>query len=400
MKIRNEGHQQAEYQKAVDILTSQGKFHISLGLERMNAILALMDNPQNALKYVHVAGTNGKGSVCAMLSSILAQSGLKVGLFASPHVFEYTERIKINGEEIPSADFAEKISKIVDLGDKNGIPLTEFEILTALAFDYFKEQTVDIVILETGLGGRLDATNVIEKPLCSVITRIDFDHTERLGDTLEKIAREKAGIIKNGSPVVVSGHNPGYETIMAAAQSLSAKIYEPEGLQKKFTDAMALKGSYQWENLSVVLKTIDVLRGFGIFVSEDDIISGLAQTYHPCRFEYDKKRNILIDGAHNPDGALVLRKSLEENFPNQSYRFIFGCLKNKDYAQMMKNLFKKGDEIYFYHFDSPNSCAVSDLAEMCKLESKAFRNYEKSEKLTVICGSFYMLKEFLANVTS
>jgi len=204
------------YEQAIELLTSQGKFYISLGLDRIEKILELLNNPHKHMKFIHVAGTNGKGSVCAILNSIFIQQGYKTGLYTSPHVFDYTERIKINDEEISKEDFAQKVFEIEELAQKNDIHLTEFEILTAIAFSYFKENNCDIVILETGLGGRFDATNVITSPLCSIITSISFDHTERLGNTIEEIAFEKAGIIKN-APVVIQKNNRGFETIKEIA---------------------------------------------------------------------------------------------------------------------------------------------------------------------------------------
>ena len=179
------------YSDAVNLLTSVGKFHISLGLDRMYAILELLGNPQDKLDCIHVAGTNGKGSVCAILSSILVSSGKKVGLYTSPHLFKYTERIKICGNNISDENFTKYVFEISELADRNNIDLTEFEILTAVMFKYFADNNVDVVVLETGLGGRFDATNVIKKNLCSIITHVDFDHTERLGNTIDKIAYEK-----------------------------------------------------------------------------------------------------------------------------------------------------------------------------------------------------------------
>lgn len=191
------------YYDAVNLLTSVGKFHVSLGLERISKILDLLGNPQDKLDCIHVAGTNGKGSVCAILASILNCAGKKVGLYTSPHIFKYNERIQISGKCITDEDFAKYVFELSNLADKNNIDLTEFEILTAVMFKYFADNCVDVVVLETGLGGRFDATNVIKKNLCSVITHIDYDHTERLGNTLDKIAYEKAGIIKAGCPCIV-----------------------------------------------------------------------------------------------------------------------------------------------------------------------------------------------------
>lgn len=391
-----------KYQQAIDILTSQGKFYINLGLDRVQKYLELIGNPQDKLKFIHVAGTNGKGSVCAMLSAILKQK-INVGLFTSPHVFDYTERIKINDVEISKQDFAQGLNDIIDLADKNDIHLTEFEILTIAAFEYFEKNNVDIVVLETGLGGRLDSTNVIKNNICSIITNIDFDHTERLGDTIEKIAFEKAGIIKQNCPVIVSEKNAGFEVIKEFAdKNNSEMIIASEARIEPFVLQSALKGTYQQENLALALTAIEVLNKSGFEINEKQISDGLKQVKHPCRFEYLKEHNIIIDGAHNPSGTLQLRKSIEHYFPNQEIKFIFGCLRNKEYKKMLANLFDTKTftpEIYFYHFDNPNSCEYDELASVCEFTTKPFNEYENNKtKLTVICGSFYMIKELLDNM--
>lgn len=397
------------YKQAIDILTSQGRFHISLGLERVQAIIEILNAQRcragmpdllSQLKFIHVAGTNGKGSVCTMLSAILSRTHkptLQVGLFTSPHVFEYTERIKINDVEINKETFAKKITKIIELAQKHNIHLTEFEILTVVAFEYFAENNVDVVILETGLGGRLDSTNVIEKNICSIITHIDLDHTERLGNTIEKIAIEKAGIIKENCPVLISENNAGFKTIKKIAkEKISQIILSVPCMREVGGEGFTLQGTYQKENLALVLKAIEILNQNGFDISQENIEQGLKNVKHPCRFEYFEEENILIDGAHNPNGTKVLRESLDVYFPNKKINFIFGCLKNKNYPEMMKNLFTSKDDIYFFHFDSPNACSYQELAGACKFASKPFSEYKKDKNtITVICGSFYMIKEVL-----
>lgn len=396
------------YNKAVSILASQGKFYINLGLERVQNIIDILNEQRrragkpdllSQLKFIHVAGTNGKGSVCAMLSAILRVNGLKVGLFTSPHVFEYTERIKINDIEIEKETFAKRVINIVELAQKNDIHLTEFEILTVAAFDYFAQNNVDIVILETGLGGRLDATNVIENNICSIITHIDFDHTERLGDTIEKITYEKAGIIKSACPVIINKKNKGISVIKKIAKEKKSQVLAIDSRADFPTENPPLKGVYQKENFSLVLKAIEVLNKSGFDIPPENIKTGLENVKHPCRFEYLKEQNILIDGAHNPNGTKALRESLDYYFPNQKFRFIFGCLNNKDYPQMMKNLFTPKDSIYFYSFDNKNSCTYEELSRVYELNSKPFSAFEKDDNvLTVICGSFYMIKELLTKM--
>lgn len=381
------------YENAIKTLTSQGKFYINLGLERISAILEILGNPQDKLDCFHIAGTNGKGSVCAILASVLQEYGKKTGLYTSPHIFEYTERIKINGEDISKEDFAYYVTNICEIADKNQIHLTEFEILTAAAFKYFADNNVDVVVLETGLGGRFDATNVIKKNLCAIITHIDLDHTERLGNTKDKIAFEKAGIIKPNCPVVTS---EGYEAIKDAADAQNSLLL----FTAPFADTtnLSLKGTYQQENLALALTALKL-----VFpeIPQSIVDEGLKKVKHPCRFQVIEDKNLIIDGAHNPNGITGLRESLDYYYPNKYRRFVFGCLRNKDYKKMMEILFEQGDEIYFYHFNNKNSCTVEELQTACQFQSKEFKSLtelpQKENTMTIVCGSFYMLQEIIKN---
>ncbi len=379
------------YEKALNLITSQGKFHINLGLERISAILDLIGNPQDKLKCFHVAGTNGKGSVCAILNTILTEADFKTGLFTSPHLFRYTERIKINNQEINEEIFAEKIFKINKIAEENNIHLTEFEILTAVMFEYFAENNVDYAVIEVGLGGKYDSTNVIKNPLCSIITTIDFDHTERLGKTIEEITEQKCGIIKSCCPVVASSSNKGIETI---------KSFTKENqliLSKNFENyELSLKGNYQKENLNLALTAIKTVLPD---IDEKTIKNALKHVVHHGRFEYFENKKILIDGAHNPNGIKALRENLDIYFKNQKLRFVFGCLKNKDYPKMINLLFKDGDEIYFNHFNHTNSATYKDLSSVCKYPSKEFNGkLPEFDGITIICGSLYMINEVMKNL--
>ena len=377
-----------DYKNAVELLTSQGKFYINLGLERISAVLDWLGNPQDKLKYIHVAGTNGKGSVCAIIDAILSKAGMKTGLYTSPHIFDYTERIKINGSDISQNDFSKYVFKICEIADKNNIHLTEFEILTAVMFKYFVDNNVDVVILETGLGGRFDATNVIKSNLCSIITHIDLDHTERLGNTKSKIAFEKAGIIKPDCPVFTC---EGYEEIKDKADECNSLFV----LVTPFEDTtnLSLKGSCQQENLSLALAAVRYLFPQ---ISENTIQQALKEVKHPCRFQ-PCNNDLIVDGSHNPNGALALRESLDFYYPDKKRCFVFGCLRNKDYKKMMEILFAKGDDIYFYHFNNKNSCTVEELQNVCEYPSKVFKSLDElpSDRLKIVCGSFYMLKEII-----
>lgn len=373
-----------DYKDAIDVITSKDNFYIDLGLDRISQVLEKLGNPQDKLNCIHVAGTNGKGSVCAILDSILREAGYKTGLYTSPHIWEYTERIKVSGEDISQESFAEYVEKITNIG----IHLTEFEILTVMAFLYFKDMNVDVVVLETGLGGRLDATNVIKKNLCAIITQIDLDHTDRLGDTKEKIAYEKAGIIKHDCPVVTS---MGFEAIKDKAdEENSMFIFTSPFVEQKYLDVLTLKGKHQAENLSLALTALGYLFPE---ITEDVILKGLAKVKHPCRFEYFKDKNLIVDACHNPNGVQALRENLDSYFPTEERRFIFGCLKTKDYEKMMDILFREGDEVYLNPFNYPNACSYEELTEKCPVSSKQYVPdiSLNPDKLNIICGSFYMI---------
>ena len=373
-----------DYENAIKLLTSKDNFYIDLSLNRIKKALERLNNPQDTLKCIHVAGTNGKGSVCAMLESILREAGFKTGLYTSPHIWEYTERIKVNGNDISKERFAQYTEKICSLG----VHLTEFEILTIIAFLYFKDENVDIVVLETGLGGRLDATNVIKSNLCAIITQIDLDHTDRLGNTKEEIAQEKAGIIKPDCPVITS---MGYEAIRDKADECDSMfILTSPYVNPDYAEALALKGQHQIENLALVITAIEYLFKD---ITTETIKSGLKKVKHPCRFEYRKDKNLVIDASHNPNGITALRNNLDLYFPNEKRRFVFGALKTKDYEKMMDILFSDGDEIYLNGFDYPNACTFEELISKCKYNAKKYINQDilTNDKLNIICGSFYMI---------
>ena len=381
------------YDDAVKLLTSYGKFRILLGLERITKILELLDNPQDKLNCIHVAGTNGKGSVCAIINSILNQAGKKVGLYTSPHIFKYTERIQICGKQIEDEEFAKYVFEISNLAEKNKIDLTEFEILTAVMFKYFADNNVEIVVLETGLGGRFDATNVIKKNLCSVITHIDYDHTERLGDTLDKIAFEKTGIIKPNCPcIVLEGKEVYYDRAMEVNSEL--EILNPLACN---STNLSLRGLHQNENLALALGVIE--RCFPE-ISKETIEKGLSNVKHPFRFQYVEDKNLIIDGAHNPNGISALVQSLDYYYPNTKRRIIFGCLQNKDYPQMINTLISSDDEVYFYHFKHPNSATFEQLQAVCpykgveELTPNTQINWLDG-RINIICGSFYMIAELI-----
>ena len=392
-------------QSAQSVLTSKNKFHVNLGLTRTYEALERLNNPQNALKFIHVAGTNGKGSVCAMLNEILCthflNTNVKVGLFTSPHLFSYRERIKINGEAISQ----ENLDKYIEIASKSQSELTEFELLMVAAMKYFCDGGVDYVILETGLGGRFDSTNVIEKPLCSVITSIDFDHTARLGNTIDEIAYQKAGIIKKNCPSVVSAHNNGFSVIKSCADEANSDLYlADENIKVEFDGEnnyayiagekydFSLLGDYQAQNLALVLSALECLP---FKIDKKTLAAALKNVRWKFRLEYDKEKKMLIDGAHNPSGVFVLRNFLDKYFKNEKKTFVFGCLNNKDYKKMLEILLNEDDELYFYEFDYPCALKYEQLPHEIKNRAQKTcdpcKILDETQNLKIVCGSLYRL---------
>lgn len=405
-----------KYNECVKLLTSKEKFHIELGLNRVSRILELFDNPQNKIKTIHIAGTNGKGSTCAILNSILTESGFKTGLFTSPHLEKYNERIQINSIPISDEYLYSLIEEVNEKAKVNNIYLTEFELITVIGFLYFARENADIAIIEVGLGGRLDATNVIKKPLITAITSISLDHTDRLGSTIEEIAKEKAGIIKDNVPCVVLDKNNGYETIKKIAINKNAKIIDVsintsiQNIDNKnyvqIKDNLyefALKGHYQAENLSLALAVINELKEKKYEISEESIKNGLKNVCHNGRFDYIKELNLVIDGAHNPDGALVLRKSLNTLFENNSIHFVYASINTKDYNTILSTLVTSKDEITFLNFEHNAAVNFEELKKNSKYMSSScitkselkelITKNKKENKITVITGSLYAIGE-------
>ncbi len=394
------------YEESIQLLTSQGKFHINLGLERMKSIAEIFNNPQDDLNIIHIAGTNGKGSTCAMLAKIYQDNGYKTGLFTSPHIMDYTERIKINFEDISKENFAKYIEKIENVSVKHNIELTEFETLTMLSFLYFKDNKVNRVILETGMGGRLDATNITQKPILTIITSISADHLDRLGKNIEEISFEKAGILKKDVPVIISKNNAGINVIKKQANKIGAKILEVEKdyelinpnenifSNDQKTYKLSLRGINQGQNLALVEKACEYLKL--------NINQSLEKVVWNSRFEYIKDKNILADAAHNPDAVKLLRKNLDTYYKNQKRAFLFGVLQTKDYKKIIDTLFQNDDEIYVTDKFAYNAVSKELLAETIlkkypdvKLKTlelndiEQFINYDFNG-IKICCGSFYI----------
>lgn len=347
-----------DYKEAMDFIHGTHKFGSKLGLDTIRQLLELMDNPHKKLKFVHVAGTNGKGSTVAFTSSILRQAGYRVGVYTSPSIQRFSERIRINEEEISEdaiATIAGDIKYRIDLLLKNGGEHpTEFEIVTALALRYFCEMSCDVVILEVGLGGRFDATNVIDTPLVSVITTINYDHMDRLGDTLEEIAFQKAGIIKEGGDVILYPQKDSVEQVFREVciqkhanlnrvdfSNLRILKYDMDGQVFDFDRYKSLEikllGEHQAKNAALSLKVVELLTRKGYYVTEEHIRKGLLNAKWPGRLEVlSRKPVVIIDGAHNPEGAQVMVNALKKYFPGRRITFIMGVMADKEYEEIIK----------------------------------------------------------------
>ncbi|HYE30080.1 MAG TPA: folylpolyglutamate synthase/dihydrofolate synthase family protein [Methylomirabilota bacterium] len=355
------------YKEAIDFLYSLRLFGTKLGLEKTFRLAALAGNPQQKLKFIHVAGTNGKGSTCAMLESIYRTAGYRTGLFTSPHLVRFSERIQVNRQLITDADvirLVEQFREFLPEFPKDAQP-TFFEVTTAMSLVYFAEQRCDLVIWETGLGGRLDATNIVT-PLASVITNIQFDHEKWLGNSLAEIASEKAGIIKPSIPVITGADAPeALAVIRKVAQANGSRITEVSGGEG--VPPLPLLGEHQKKNAAVALATVNVLQT-SLPVSPDAIAEGLKNVHWPGRLQLARLsdgRQVLLDGAHNLDGVKTLAHTLTHTFPAGPKTLILGMLADKQWEQMCAMLAPFAETIYTCPVSSERSADAAALAKAC-----------------------------------
>ncbi|MGN1481602.1 bifunctional folylpolyglutamate synthase/dihydrofolate synthase [Porcipelethomonas sp.] len=357
-----------------------------LGLERMRSLLELLGNPQDSLKFIHIAGTNGKGSVLAYLSTVLTGAGYRTGRYISPTLFSYRERIQVDEKEIEREALAIHVTAIAEAIEKmseNGedIP-TLFEAETAMAFLYFKEKQCDIVVLETGLGGAQDATNVISTTVLEIITSISMDHMTVLGDTLEKIAAEKAGIIKPDTIVVSAAQQQEAEKVitetcrknncsyhMVDSSAISSIYY---GYERQFFTyrswkniVISLAGSYQIQNAALALEAVEALRTVGFLISDRQVYEGLLNTKWRGRFTLIQKNPaVVLDGAHNPAAAEELRRSLKLYFKEKKLYYIFGMFQDKDYQKVIALTAPLAEHIITVETkDNPRAMPAKSLAQ-------------------------------------
>ncbi|MBQ4522534.1 MAG: bifunctional folylpolyglutamate synthase/dihydrofolate synthase [Lachnospiraceae bacterium] len=345
------------YKQAMEKMEQIAKKGSILGLEPISTLCEMLGNPQDKIKVIHIAGTNGKGSILAYLESMLIEGGYKVGKYSSPTLFSYLERFKVNGKEMSQEEFAESFTKawecLQQMQKLNAPMPTAFEVETAIAFDYFLNKEVDVVLLETGMGGKLDATNIVKRPVCTVIASVDMDHMAFLGSTIKEIAGEKAGIIKEHVPVVVypKQKEETKQVILERAgekqapffQAETPEIYDfslekqsfyfPGKEEKKYE--ISLLGTHQPENASTALKVAEVIKEC-FPLTDVQIAAGLNKTRWIARFEIIRKEPLVIrDGAHNENAAARLKESLQKYFTKPQFIYIMGVLKDKEYEKII-----------------------------------------------------------------
>lgn len=409
------------YQEALTYIHSVSWEFCKPGLERITTLTDKLARPQDKLKFIHVAGTNGKGSLCSMLDSILRAAGLKVGLFTSPYIKVFNERMCIDGTPIADEELAEITSYVRPIADSMKDKPTEFELITAIALEYFSRNNVDIVIFEAGMGGRLDSTNVITTPVLSIITGIALDHTAFLGDTTEKIAYEKAGIIKEGIPVLYGGDDAdALKVIENTAKEKNAPLFTTDRtrLSIKKSDLSStlfdygeykdleikLLGLYQPNNAANVLTAVEILKSIGYIIDEEHIRAGLLSSVWHARYELLSTDPVIIyDGAHNPEGIEMFVKSTKTYFPDTKVILVSTVMGDKDYENMVEKLcevcrcaylFKVNDraldcgdyaEVYRRHGGEAYEC--ENMKDAIK---KALDRAQKDGIPLIFAGSLYM----------
>lgn len=408
------------------------------GLEKTKEMLALCGHPEKSLSFVHIAGTNGKGSTAAMLASVCKCAGIRVGLYTSPYIVRYNERIQVDGEEIPDMRLVALTKYLAAVVEQMKVPPSEFEFGTVLALLYFKEQNCDLVILETGLGGTFDSTNAIEQPLLCIITALGFDHMAQLGSTMTEIASAKAGIIKYGVPVVFYGENKeGEAVIRKRCMECSAPFMMPsfQGLHLEALGSLsdcqqfsyyretkdgkivwehlflALPGLYQQKNAAVVLEAVELLRKKGIAITERAVRKGFCKVRWQARLELLHKEPLLLaDGSHNALGMQATVESLRQYFPGRKLQFIFGGMADKELDAMAAMFLPLAKKVYLTAPKLSRAVSPEKLLTICKScctreekpefvlcptaeQAVRLAQQGKKEEITVVIGSLYLARE-------
>ncbi|MBQ7549192.1 MAG: bifunctional folylpolyglutamate synthase/dihydrofolate synthase [Clostridia bacterium] len=412
------------YDESLSFIHSRLKFGSRPGMERISALCEAFGDPQNELKFVHVAGTNGKGSVCWMISSVLSKAGYKTGLFTSPYVVDFRERIQIDGRMIGKEEFASVISEIKPVTERlsaAGIEPTEFEIITLAAFLCFKKQGCDIVVLETGLGGKLDSTNIISSSEVSVITSISMDHTEVLGDTLLKIAGQKCGIFKQGGTVVSypqkdfaieryikdRAKEAGCDYVQHELSRIRLVQQELDGstvIYSGCTFKIPLTGKHQIYNFATAAAALIVLKKKGYEISRQNMIDGISSLSVPARTEIvSRSPLVIIDGGHNAEGMQALCDTVRQFLSDRKIIAVFGIMRDKDYRSCIAELAPLCSRMYATTPSNPRSLPSKELAGLLKPYCKKVKAVEDPAKAyaaalkkcdkdsaVIVCGSLYL----------
>lgn len=404
-----------------EFLGSYGRFGVNLGLSRIEALLNRLGNPQAQVPIVHVAGTNGKGSVCAYVASVLMMAGYRVGRYTSPHLLAWNERICINQRPVTDEALWQHL-QIVSAAAGSETP-TQFEVFTAAAWSYFAAEAVDIAVIEVGLGGRLDATNVCPQPLATAIVSLSREHWQRLGPTLADIAREKAGILKSGRPVVIGPLPPDADGVVRQrATELGCPLYEVvpaqmtgsgqwcSGLDNVISYSSGLLGEHQRINSAVAIALLQLLQRQGWQISTEAFQKGMAETHWPGRLQWVswQGQQLLIDGAHNPAAAEMLRRYVDSL--SQPVIWLMGMLATKDHDDIFQALLRSGDTLYIVPVPEHQTAVPAELAQLAQrvcpglagcyayetLEVGLGSFGEEKGTTKVLCGSLYLVGDFLS----
>ena len=423
------------YEQALQRIHSLLTFGSRPGLDRMRELLKRMGDPQDRLRYIHVAGTNGKGSVCAMLSAVLKAAGYKTGLFISPYITDFRERIQIDNVMISEDTLAEAVEQTFPLIEQlrsEGIIITEFEYVNALEFYIHANAGCDVVVLETGMGGLLDCTNVIKPPLCAVITVIGLDHTAILGDTVEKISAQKCGIIKSGSRAVTSAQCDEAMAVIektAAERAVPLRKAEDIRIETLGSDLrgsrfvyggqelfLLLAGGHQLDNARTALAAIETLNESGaLTVNMEAVAEGMARAVNPARLELlGEEPVVLLDGAHNPNGIEALQRAIKEYLDSRELICVMGMLADKDVDSSISLLSGLFREIIAVPVNNPRALGAEALAEKCRAQGIKARSFGSAEEgfdeayaaareiggAVLVCGSLYLAGELRPYIIS
>ncbi len=415
------------YEEALEYIHTVNWQFCKPGLERTKELCKGLENPEKSLKFIHVAGTNGKGSFCSMLSSVLTKAGYKTGLYTSPYIKCFNERMAINGEMISNDELVEITKRVKIVADKMKDKPTEFELVTAIALEYFKRNNCDYVVLECGLGGRLDSTNIVENVELSVITGISLDHTSILGNTISEIAKEKAGIIKENTPCLWCGNDQEAESVITQTANyrhsplyfsnhneINIKETSLRGTTLDYKDFKDVKinllGAYQPLNCANVLEAITILRRNGLSIDDRAVYDGMNGAIWHARFERILDTPLVIfDGAHNPEGVLASVDSIKRYFGNERVYVLTGVMKDKDYNFMAQKISEVSKKVFTITPDNPRALDASEYCEVYKslgIDACPFSCVEdglvsalreaKKDGYTLFClGSLYMYSQIV-----